>query len=427
MLVDFQPPAPNDKCYKLVCRANDLFERHLYADAITEYTKIIHGSANKSSNEFRALLYSNRSASYWQIKKYTKAKDDANQIMELWPTWAKGYFRYAEVLMALRQFDEAITYYKRALEKDPENGEISARIAKALLEKDNQAMGLNIIQIMPGRDIAIKRNFHKPIQNRIYEFAQVMRNIIYIIADEETKHCVLVDACWDIDGIFQIVEDYGYHIVAAAVTHYHFDHVGGSPPPPYDTLPIKIAGLANVLKRLPYIKCYVNPQDIPYIRQANPTIPANRLASTCSDVTETLEIGKTKIRFLPTPGHTPGSQSLLINDCRLLAGDTLLCGFCGRTDLHGGDKKVMEQTLRYTLGPLDDRVVVYPGHHYGSEWSTVGIERDKGCLGDDLVGFGINNHNNNMMMSHTHQSNGSTTSLASKLSRSWSRSKRTIV
>ena len=55
-------------------------------------------------------------------------------------------------------------------------------------------MGLNIVQIMPGRDIAIKRNFHKPIQNRIYEFAQVMRNIIYIVADEETKHCVLVDA-----------------------------------------------------------------------------------------------------------------------------------------------------------------------------------------------------------------------------------------
>ena len=89
MLVDFQPPAPNDKCYKLVCRANDLFERHLYADAVTEYTRIIHGSANDSSNEFRALLYSNRSASFWQMKQYTKARDDANQIMELWPTWAK--------------------------------------------------------------------------------------------------------------------------------------------------------------------------------------------------------------------------------------------------------------------------------------------------------------------------------------------------
>ncbi|KAI9498839.1 beta-lactamase-like protein [Zychaea mexicana] len=408
MLVDFQPPAPSDKCYKLVCRANDLYERHLYTDAAAEYTKAIHLSAHECTNEFLALLYSNRSACYWQAKHYANARDDANRVLEFWPTWAKV------TLMKLRQFDEALTYYKRAL------------------EKDNRAMGLNIVQIMPGRDIAIKRNFHKPIQNRIYEFAQVMRNIIYIVADLETKHCVVVDAarqCWDIDGIFQIVEEYGYHIVAAAVTHYHFDHVGGSPPPPYDTLPIKIAGLANLLKRLPYIKAYVNPHDIPYIRQANPTIPANRLASTCSDVTETLEIGKTRIRFLPTPGHTPGSQSLLINDCRLLAGDTLLCGFCGRTDLHGGDKKVMEQTLRHTLGPLDDRVVVYPGHHYGSEWSTVGIERDKGCLGDDLVGYGTNNNiiSSSASASHgasTHHANGSSTSLASKLSRSWSRNKR---
>ncbi|KAI8139832.1 beta-lactamase-like protein [Fennellomyces sp. T-0311] len=418
MLVDFQPPAPNDKCYKLTCRANDLYERHLYTEAITEYTKAIQTSAQESSNEFLALLYSNRSACHWQLRQYGNAKDDASRVIELWTSWAKGYFRYAESLTKLRQFDEAIKYYKLALERDPDNGEISARIARALLEKDNVAMGLNIVQIMPGKDIAIKRSFHKPIQNRIYEFAQMMRNIIYIVADEETKHCIVVDACWDIDGIFNIVEEYGYHIVGAAITHMHFDHCGGSPPPPYDTLPIKIPGLATLLKRLPHIKAYVNPEDIPYIRNANPTIPANRLASTTSEVTETLEIGKTRIRFLPTPGHTPGSQSLLINDCRLLAGDTLLCGFCGRTDLPGGDKKVMEQTLRRTLGSLDDRVVVYPGHHYGSEWSTVGIERDKGCLGDDLVGYGTS-------FTPTHHSNGSSVSLASKLSRSWSKRRTT--
>lgn len=55
-------------------------------------------------------------------------------------------------------------------------------------------MGLSIIQLMAGRDIAIERHFRNPIQNRIYEFARVMRNIIYIVADEKTKSCVLVDA-----------------------------------------------------------------------------------------------------------------------------------------------------------------------------------------------------------------------------------------
>ncbi|ORZ01398.1 beta-lactamase-like protein [Syncephalastrum racemosum] len=325
--------------------------------------------------------------------------------------------------MQLEQYDEAIKFYKQALEKDPQNGEISARIAKALLEKDNRSLGFSVLQLMPGRDIANERHFRNPIQNRIYELAQVMRNIIYLIVDEATKFCVVVDACWDMDGIIRIVEEKGYHIVAAAVTHYHFDHVGGAPPSPYDTLPIRISGLATLLKQLPHIKAYVHPEDIPYIRQANPTIAGNRLVSTRSEVTETLEIGKTKIRFIPTPGHTPGSQALLVNDCRLIAGDTLLCGLCGRTDLPGGDRKVMERTLRQTLGSLDDRIVVYPGHHYGSEWSTIGLEREKGCLGDDLVGFGtISDDTATITSKSSEHSSSSPSSLASRFNRrSWTR------
>ncbi|KAF7731935.1 hypothetical protein EC973_007766 [Apophysomyces ossiformis] len=380
----FQPAAPNDKSYKLTNRANDLFERHLYQDAITEYTKAIQASRD-GTREYLALLHSNRSANYILTNQFEAAQDDARRTMELAPFWAKGYYRYAEALVKLGQYDEAIKYYKYAAEKEPSKADfIVSRVAKALVDKDNEDMGLTILQLIPGRDIAIDRNFRNPIQNRIYELAQIMRNIIYVVADEQTKQCV----SWDTTSILRILDERGYTIVATVVTHYHFDHVGGSPPPPYDTIPIKIPGLSTLLKKLPHIKAYVHPQDIPFILQ-NTSIPANRLVPTCTDVTETLEIGKTKIRFLHTPGHTPGSQSLLINNARLLSGDTLLCGFCGRTDLQGGDRKAMERTLRQVMGRLDDRIVVYPGHHYGSDWSTIGIERDKGCLGDDLVGFGM--------------------------------------
>jgi glyoxylase-like metal-dependent hydrolase (beta-lactamase superfamily II) len=188
------------------------------------------------------------------------------------------------------------------------------------------------------------------------------------------------------------MEAEGYDIVACIVTHSHFDHVGGSPPAPYDTLPIKISGLATLLKKLPHIKAYIHPQDIASVRHTNPSIHANRLVPTCTaEITSSLTIGRrTLIRFLHTPGHTPGSQSLLVNEVRLIAGDTLLCGgLCGRTDLQGGDRRKMEDTLRYTLGQLDDRIVLYPGHNYGLDWSTIGIEREKGLLGEDLVGFGM--------------------------------------
>ncbi|CAM0140854.1 hypothetical protein VKS41_006976 [Umbelopsis sp. WA50703] len=384
----FNPEAPNDKVYKYTCRANDYFERQLYVDAIQDYTRAISAIVQADDHHYSALLHSNRSAAHFKLKNWEYAEKDAIETIKLEPEWAKGYFRRAEALAQQGQYEKAIELYKVALEKEPDNSDISSRIAKALIESDNAKMGFRVIQLIPGRDICTERSIKNPIQNRIYEFAQIMRNIIYVIVDLETRHCIVVDACWDVDGILKFIQDQGYTLVSAVVTHYHFDHVGGSPPPPYDNIPIKVSGLATLLKRLPHIKAYVHPKDIPYIAQANPSIPDNRMVPTGTEVTETLNIGKcTKVRFIHTPGHSPGSQALLINHSRLVVGDTLLCGLCGRTDLPGGDRVMMEKTLRHTLGSLDDRVVVYPGHDYGYEWSTIGIEREKGCLGEDLVGF----------------------------------------
>ncbi|CAO3629585.1 unnamed protein product [Cunninghamella echinulata] len=392
MSIEFQPVANNNKCYNLTIRGNNLFEKELYLDAIQEYSKAID-IVSTGSNEFLALLYSNQCTCYLRTHQYLFGLNDAQKVVDILPTWAKGYFRMGEAKLKLEQYDEAIHYFKLALEKEPGNRDISTKLGKAVVEKDNLEMGIKILQIQPGQDIALDRHFRNPIQRKIFDFAKQMKNIIYAVVDIDTKQCVLVDACWDIEGLCQLLEKEGYEIVACIVTHSHFDHVGGSPPAPYDTLPIKISGLATLLKKYPHIKAYIHPQDIPTIRQSNPSILANKLVPTCtSDITSSLTIGKrTQIQFLHTPGHTPGSQSLLINDSRLLAGDTLLCGgLCGRTDLEGGDRRQLEYTLRHRLGSLDDRIVLYPGHNYGLDWSTIGIEREKGCLGEDLVGFGMN-------------------------------------
>ncbi|KAI8974361.1 beta-lactamase-like protein [Pilobolus umbonatus] len=383
------PTAPSDKSYKILLRANDHYERHQYQESIIEYTRVLQHSG---TDDYLALIYSNRSASYIETKEYKKAEEDAKRVIELDRNWSKGYFRYGEALFRQGLFDEAIESYKQAVEKDPKNGkELSTHITKALIEKDNQAQGIKIIQLVAGKDIAVERNVLSPIQNKIYAFATHMRNIIHIIADIKTKTCIVVDACWDLDSILRYIDEEGYTIVATIITHHHFDHVGGSPPPPYDTLPIKISGLANLLKRLPHIKAYINPNDIPFIQQANPSIQYNRLVPTCtSDITSQMTVGDIHIDFIHTPGHTPGSQSLLVNHSRLLTGDTLLCGgHCGRTDLPGGDRRMMQHTLKSVLGSLDDRIVIYPGHDYGFKWSTIGTERENGCLGEDLVGFGM--------------------------------------
>jgi hydroxyacylglutathione hydrolase len=76
-----------------------------------------------------------------------------------------------------------------------------------------------------------------------------------------------------------------------------------------------------------------------------------------------------------TPGHTPDSICLLCNT-KLLTGDTLFVGECGRTDLPGGSSKDMYFSLFSKLMKLDDNIEVYPGHDYGrSPSSTIGSER----------------------------------------------------
>ncbi|MCP3912894.1 MAG: MBL fold metallo-hydrolase, partial [Actinomycetia bacterium] len=87
-----------------------------------------------------------------------------------------------------------------------------------------------------------------------------------------------------------------------------------------------------------------------------------------------LQLGSLEVRFLHTPGHTPGSQCFLIGN-RLVAGDTLFVQGCGRVDLPGGDPEAMYYTLTGKLAKLPQDTVLYPGHHYGpSPTSTIGDE-----------------------------------------------------
>jgi glyoxylase-like metal-dependent hydrolase (beta-lactamase superfamily II) len=89
---------------------------------------------------------------------------------------------------------------------------------------------------------------------------------------------------------------------------------------------------------------------------------------------DTIPIGRLVLTFLHTPGHTPGSQCFLI-DGRLVSGDTLFIGSCGRTDLPGSDPREMYYSLTQRLAALPDDTVLLPGHSYGGSHSTIGDEK----------------------------------------------------
>ncbi|HPW27735.1 MAG TPA: MBL fold metallo-hydrolase, partial [Tenuifilaceae bacterium] len=74
-----------------------------------------------------------------------------------------------------------------------------------------------------------------------------------------------------------------------------------------------------------------------------------------------------------TPGHTPGSICLYLqNEKMLLTGDTLFYRSIGRTDLPGGSYDAIIRSITIKLMVLPDDVAVYPGH---GESTTIGDER----------------------------------------------------
>lgn len=88
---------------------------------------------------------------------------------------------------------------------------------------------------------------------------------------------------------------------------------------------------------------------------------------------------KTTLTFIHTPGHTPGSQCILVNNCRLITGDTIFPGCCGRLDFPDSSPSLMRESLS-KISLLDGNVVIYPGHSYGGSFTTIHRERQGGFL-----------------------------------------------
>lgn len=90
---------------------------------------------------------------------------------------------------------------------------------------------------------------------------------------------------------------------------------------------------------------------------------------------EVIELDGLELEAMHTPGHTPDSYSLLMDD-RVFTGDTLLIRGTGRTDLSGGDARQQYDSLFSKLLRLPGSTLVYPGHDYnGRHVSSIEDER----------------------------------------------------
>ncbi len=171
-------------------------------------------------------------------------------------------------------------------------------------------------------------------------------NFSYLIVDDGTREAAVVDPGYNSEVIVDMIRSQKLHLKYVINTHHHLDHIGDN----------------GVLKKIFGSK-----------------VVAHRLSQVEKDVEvddgDIITVGALSIRVIHTPGHTPDSICLLVGD-KLLTGDTLFVGECGRTDLPGGSSEELYNSLFDKLAKLDDNIEVYPGHDYGPRPnSTIGTEK----------------------------------------------------
>jgi glyoxylase-like metal-dependent hydrolase (beta-lactamase superfamily II) len=191
-----------------------------------------------------------------------------------------------------------------------------------------------------------------------------------ILACPETQEALVVDPGDEADRILAELRRQGLTAVRIVHTHAHFDHVLGT------GALARATGAETALHAADQLLYEHVADQLQAFGMPAVTSPPYAMARVLKG-DEALGFGRHEARVLHTPGHTPGSICVLVEapgeSPLLFAGDTLFAGSIGRTDLWGGDRDQLVQSIRGPLFALPDETLVIPGH--GPE-TTVGLERE---------------------------------------------------
>ena len=167
--------------------------------------------------------------------------------------------------------------------------------------------------------------------------------VSYLVTDGE--EALVVDPSMYLDEYLDAADERGTEIVGVLDTHAHADHISGA------------RSLADEL-------------DVPYYLHDDDGGELDEYTSIADG--ETITVGDREIEVLHTPGHTPGSISLRVDD-GLLSGDTVFVRSVGRPDLEGTEEADIREAASALFDSLDrladlpEETVVLPGHFSDEE------------------------------------------------------------
>ena len=189
----------------------------------------------------------------------------------------------------------------------------------------------------------------------------------YLVTCPQTRETLVIDPGAEPERILSRLRERDLRLVSIVHTHGHFDHISGT-----EAVQAGLPGPVPVA---------ASPRDAYlYSGQARMVGVPYGYALPEWPLTPDLDLrhgdevraGSIVLRVIETPGHTPGSLSLVYGDELVFSGDTLFRRGIGRTDLPGGDEDAIYDSILTRLYTLPAKVVVYPGH--GDE-TTIGQER----------------------------------------------------
>ncbi len=174
----------------------------------------------------------------------------------------------------------------------------------------------------------------------------------YVIIDEETKSCAVIDPGGDFAELKSMIEEETLQVKYIILTHGHGDHIGAVPE-------LKQYTGAQVLIHQGDADMLRNSKKNHSVMIANEKIELN--ADQLLEDKEVLKIGNTELEVIHTPGHSQGSICIRCG-AHIFSGDTLFACSIGRTDLEGGSFDAIIESIKDKLLVYPDETRVYPGH-----------------------------------------------------------------
>jgi hydroxyacylglutathione hydrolase len=184
----------------------------------------------------------------------------------------------------------------------------------------------------------------------------------YLVYCPETLECAVVDPGAEAGNITRQIAEKELKPRLILNTHGHVDHIGAN----------------KDIKDKYDIPLFIHSADSPMLESVLQTEMGLFLGAKDSppadhflDDEEEIKIGKSHLKVIHTPGHSPGSVSFL-GDGFLLSGDTLFFGGVGRTDLPGGSWQELVSSIKNKILTMPEDMIVLPGH---GPHTTVGEEK----------------------------------------------------